>query len=101
METFVILWVLCAGLSYFIARDRAPSKAPLATLLGFLLGPIGVGLTFILKEGTGPNAAPVADEQANSDVTPDQAQPTESARPTRSLEEINADIARLKAKADS
>ena len=52
MEVFVILWVLCAGLSYFIARDRVPEKAPLATFLGFALGPIGVAITFLLKPNT-------------------------------------------------
>ena len=52
MEAILILWVLCAGLSYFIARDRVPEKAALATLLGFLLGPIGVAITFSLKPDT-------------------------------------------------
>lgn len=50
MEIFVLIWIVCAGISYMIARDRAPSKAPLAAILGFLLGPIGVGITFFLKD---------------------------------------------------
>ena len=52
MEAMLILWVLCAGLSYLIARDRVPEKAPLATFLGFILGPIGVAITFSLKSDT-------------------------------------------------
>ena len=50
MEVLFILWILCAGLAYMIARDRAPSKAGLAAVLGFLLGPLGVGITFFLKD---------------------------------------------------
>ncbi|WP_323007562.1 hypothetical protein [Pseudorhodobacter sp.] len=50
MEVLVIVWVLCAGMSYFVARDRVPSKAGLATLLGFMFGPLGVLFTFLLNE---------------------------------------------------
>lgn len=49
MEILVLIWVACAGLCYFIARDRAPNKAGLAALLGFFLGPIGILITFFLK----------------------------------------------------
>lgn len=52
MELLLILCVLCAGLSYFITRDRAPSKAPIGTMLGLILGPVGVVLTFLLKPET-------------------------------------------------
>lgn len=51
MASAIILWTVCAGLAYFIAKDRAPSKAPLAAVLGFALGPIGVAVAFVLKEG--------------------------------------------------
>lgn len=51
MAAVFILWTVCAGLAYMIAKDRAPSKAATAALLGFALGPIGVGIAFMLKEG--------------------------------------------------
>jgi len=50
MEVMILLWIVCAGLSYMVARDRAPSKAGLAAALGFLLGPIGIAATFLLKD---------------------------------------------------
>ena len=50
MEILVLIWIVCAGISYMVARDRAPSKAGFAALLGFLLGPIGVLITFFLKD---------------------------------------------------
>lgn len=50
MEVLVILWVICAGVCYMIAKDRAPSKAGMAAALGFFLGPLGLIATFFLKE---------------------------------------------------
>lgn len=50
MASVIILWTICAGLAYMIAKDRAPSKAPIAAVLGFALGPIGVAVAFMLKE---------------------------------------------------
>ena len=50
MEVFLIIWLICAGLAYIIARDRAPSKAVLAAILGFLLGPVGVIITLFFKD---------------------------------------------------
>ncbi|KIN78159.1 hypothetical protein [Shimia haliotis] len=50
MEVMILLWIVCAGLSYMVARDRAPSKAGLAAALGFLLGPLGVLISFFLKD---------------------------------------------------
>ena len=47
-ELWIIIWVLCAGLCYFVARDRSPSSVGLATALGFFLGPLGVLLTFLV-----------------------------------------------------
>jgi len=96
--TAIIVWILCAGLAYFIARDRAPSQAPLATLLGFVFGPIGVGISFFLKEanvddspeGEVGKAAQVPSELA---LDVDNEIPPKS---VRSLEEISADIERLK-----
>ena len=50
MEICILIWLVCAGLSYAIARDRAPSKTGLTTALGFSLGPIGIGITLFLKD---------------------------------------------------
>jgi hypothetical protein len=50
MEVMLILWVICAGVSYMVAKDRAPSKAGLAAALGFFLGPLGLLVTFFLKD---------------------------------------------------
>ena len=103
IELILILWVLCAGLSYFIARDRAPNKAPLATLLGFLLGPIGVGLTFLLKNendeaesgisGSSMSKHPVSDTVSNAEMTK-----VLSADNTKSMEELKRDLEGLKTK---
>lgn len=49
MEILLLIWLVCAGLAYMVARDRAPNKAGLAALLGFLLGPIGVLISFFMK----------------------------------------------------
>lgn len=86
--TAFIIWMLCAGLCYFIARDRAPSKAPLATLLGFALGPIGVAVTFFLHDDDGPTSEDVGLK------TLDHASKVQSA--ARSASEIEADIKRMK-----
>lgn len=50
MAGFVILWMLCSGLAYFVAKENAPSKAGTAAALGFALGPIGVAIAFMMKE---------------------------------------------------
>jgi len=50
MELAVIIWLICAGLCYIIARDRAPSKTGLAICLGILLGPLGILITFFLND---------------------------------------------------
>lgn len=49
MEIVLLIWVVCAAICYFIAKDRAPSKAGIATLLGFFFGPLGILITFFLK----------------------------------------------------
>jgi hypothetical protein len=50
MEVAILIWVVCAGISYVVAKDRAPSKAGMAAALGFFLGPIGLLITFFLKD---------------------------------------------------
>jgi hypothetical protein len=103
METVLILWVLCGGLAYFIARDRAPSKAGLAVVYGFLFGPLGVGLTFLLKdansETTGELERSLNTDRASGDLPGSEsldAQPR-----VRSIEEVRKDLARMKARISS
>lgn len=50
MEIFVIIWMFCAFFAYIVAKDRAPSKTGLAAALGFFLGPIGVVITFFMRD---------------------------------------------------
>lgn len=50
MATTIIIWVLCSAFAYAVAAARAPSKAGLAAILGLLLGPIGVGIAFFMKD---------------------------------------------------
>lgn len=50
MGIFVLIWVACAAFAYFVAERRAPSKAGIAALLGFALGPIGVIAAFMMKD---------------------------------------------------
>lgn len=44
---FVIIWIFCAIGAYLIADARGGS-GPMAALLGFLLGPIGVLCAFFM-----------------------------------------------------
>lgn len=74
-ELLVIIWVLCAGLCYFIARDRSPDSVGVATALGFFLGPLGILLTFIIlpkRPGTptaqSSNAGPTLTGSTNAGV---------------------------------
>jgi len=46
---YLIIWLLCAGICYAIARDRNPEKTTSAVLLGLLLGPIGVLIVLLGK----------------------------------------------------
>lgn len=50
MAATIIIWVLCSAFAYAVAAARAPSKAGLAAILGLLLGPIGVGIAFFLRD---------------------------------------------------
>jgi hypothetical protein len=103
MELVLILGVLCAGLSYFIARDRVPEKAPLATLLGFVLGPIGLCITFFLKPdaesgeeavsaaGTGFDKLSVKEQNAKISEALNN-------KKAKSLDELKIDLKRMKTK---
>ena len=92
----VVVWMLCAGLAYFIARDRVPSRAPLATLLGFLFGPLGVAATFFLKD---ENEACSEEFSSQCDRVSDSSLENVTA-PSRSIAEITADIERMKKRLD-
>ena len=100
METLVVVWVLCAGLSYVIARDRVPSKSGLATFLGFSFGPLGILFTFFLKEdAANENGGFQKIDTAIQDI---EEQPEETEvilrEPTLSLEELAAKLEAAKAK---
>ena len=102
MEALLILWVLCAGLSYFIARDRVPEKAPLATLLGFLLGPIGVGITFFLKPDAEGGEEVLSTADSGFDKLSDAEQHTKISealnnKKAKSSDELKKDLERMKA----
>ena len=99
MEILLVLWVLCAGLSYFIARDRAPSKAPLATLFGFLFGPIGVGITFFLNdEPAKSDDGSVVPSPTKNGTVDNEVTDVLSADNSKSMEELKRDLEGLKAK---
>lgn len=93
VETLLILWVLCAGLAYLIARDRAPSRAALATFLGFVFGPVGVGITFLLSDGR-PEAPAASD--STSEASENTVQVTVPEQPMRTPAEIRRDLAKLR-----
>jgi len=102
-DVLFTLWVLCAGLCYFIARDRAPSKAPLATLFGFLFGPIGVGITFFLSEEPATNNdssdVPSPTKYGTFDSTVDnEMTDVLPADYSKSMEELKRDLEGLKTK---
>ena len=48
---YLIIWLLCSGICYAIARDRKPEKTTSAVLWGLLLGPIGVLIVFLGNNG--------------------------------------------------
>ncbi len=50
MGIFLLIWIACSGFAYMVAEKRAPSKAGMAALLGFLLGPIGVLIAFGMED---------------------------------------------------
>ena len=39
MEVYIVIWLICAGLSMALASEE---NRGIAALLGFLLGPLGV-----------------------------------------------------------
>ena len=93
METLLILWVLCAGLAYLIARDRAPSRAALVTFLGFAFGPVGVGLAFLFSDGR------VDTHEKGEGVKTSETEPTEHNEtdvPVRTVAEIKRDLEEMK-----
>ena len=92
--TAAIIWILSAGLAYMIARDRAPSQTILATILGFLLGPIGVLLTFLLKDQDADLSNNSKQDRA-LETTVKEVE-TELDKPARSAQEISADLAKMK-----
>lgn len=47
---YVIVWLACTLLAYLVGTNTAPSKAWLAAVLGFMLGPLGVLIACFLKE---------------------------------------------------
>jgi len=100
MELLLILCVLCAGLSYFITRDRAPDKAPLGTLLGLILGPVGVGLTFLLKPDSDGKTESLDTNDFESLSQEAQYEKVSSAlnaqRSTKSVEELRRELERMK-----
>lgn len=85
-ELIRLLWLifltLNASLCYFIARDRAPEKAFQAIVWGYLLGPIGVGVAFLITRDEKP---PTSYEQPHLPETPP-------------VSEIKANLQRLRAK---
>ncbi len=89
MEVLLLVWVLCAGICYLVARDRAPSQAGMATALGFFLGPLGILITFFLQEADKTDKADQI-STLDTDGTPKP--------PTRSIAELTADLDRLKKK---
>ncbi|CUH70206.1 hypothetical protein TL5118_04181 [Thalassovita autumnalis] len=59
MEVVILLWIVCAGLSYMVARDRAPSKTGLAAALGLTIQPLP-SFSPIRKPRLRPWRSPVA-----------------------------------------
>lgn len=105
MELAFLLGILCAGLSYFIVRDRAPDKVLLGTCLGLILGPLGVGLSFLLKPGPEINEAKkvgtsefgnLSDEEQHQKIS----EVLSGTKPSKTLDELKADLNRMKSDLD-
>lgn len=93
--------MLCAGLYYFIARDRVSSKAALAPLLGFLLGPIGVAVTFFVQEDDA-EVEDVSTSQANTSVVVGEAKSLPSGEGRlKAMQDLKRDLESFRSKLDS
>lgn len=77
---WLIAMTLSATLSYLIARDRSPDKSLQAVLWGYLLGPFGVAITFLITQKVDTSDGYERPPTAN----------------TKSVEEIRNDLDRLR-----
>lgn len=59
MEVFIVLWLICGGISAMIASSKGGSGL-IGFIVGFLLGPLGIVVAFFLGSEKGAAEKEVA-----------------------------------------